>query len=160
MKTDVVNKVFTLPNGQKVTALVPQVYLVPRHSDITAQGALISANTIIGTLDNVQNSGVIAGRKLTQINAEQINNQGIILGDTVDLSAKQHLINLGGKIEAVDKLSLSAGKNLEIASTLRETKTSTDFARRVVDKMSQLKVSGEKGKLSLQADGDLTVKGA
>ncbi|MBN6710200.1 filamentous hemagglutinin N-terminal domain-containing protein, partial [Haemophilus haemoglobinophilus] len=155
-----VNKVFTLPNGQKVTALVPQVYLVPRHSDITAQGALISANTIIGTLDNVQNSGIIAGRKLTQINAEQINNQGVILGDTVDLSAKQHLINLGGKIEAVDKLSLSAGKNLEIASTLRETKTSTDFARRVVDKMSQLKVSGEKGKLSLQADGDLTVKGA
>ncbi|QIM62818.1 hypothetical protein A1D29_05670 [Pasteurellaceae bacterium Orientalotternb1] len=45
-----VNKEVTLPNGQKVTALTPQVYLVARNSDITSRGAVISANEIVGNV--------------------------------------------------------------------------------------------------------------
>ena len=106
-----------------MTALVPQVYLVARNSDITSRGAVISANQIIGNVDNLQNSGVIAGRDLTRLHSNQLENRGTILGDTVDLSAKQNLINLGGKIEAVKDLSLYAGKNLEISSTLSSTQS-------------------------------------
>ena len=34
-----VNKEITLADGRKVTALVPQVYLVARNSDINSRGA-------------------------------------------------------------------------------------------------------------------------
>lgn len=93
-----VNKEVTLVDGRKVTALVPQVYLVARNSDITSFGAVISANEIGGKVNNLQNSGVIAGRDLTRIHSNQLENRGTILGETVDLSAKQTLVNLGGKM--------------------------------------------------------------
>ncbi|MDU6725010.1 MAG: hypothetical protein E6456_10370, partial [Streptococcus mitis] len=75
---------------------------------------MISANQIVGNVGELNNSGVIAGRNLTRIYTNQLENQGTILGETVDLSAQQNLINLGGRIEAVKSLSLSAGKNLDI----------------------------------------------
>ncbi|GAB1650176.1 hemagglutinin repeat-containing protein [Mannheimia haemolytica] len=156
-----VNKEITLADGRKVTALVPQVYLVARNSDITSRGAVISANQIIGNVDNLQNSGVIAGRDLTRIHSNQLENRGTILGDTVDLSAKQNLINLGGKIEAVKDLSLYAGKNLEISSTLSSSQSADgNFARTVLDQLASVKVTGEGGRLTLHSDDNLTIKAA
>lgn len=120
-----VNKEITLADGRKVTALVPQVYLVARNSDITSRGAVISANQIIGNVDNLQNSGVIAGLDLTRLHSNELENRGTILGDTVDLSAKQNLVNLGGKIEAVKDLSLYAGKTLKSALPSHQVKVLT-----------------------------------
>ncbi|QTM00724.1 hemagglutinin repeat-containing protein [Mannheimia sp. ZY171111] len=156
-----VNKEITLADGRKVTALVPQVYLVARNSDITSRGAVISANQIIGNVDNLQNSGVITGLDLTRLHSNQLENRGTILGDTVDLSAKQNLINLGGKIEAVKDLSLYAGKNLEISSTLSSSQsTDGNFARTVLDQLASVKVTGEGGRLTLHSDDNLTIKAA
>ncbi|MFW9277922.1 hemagglutinin repeat-containing protein, partial [Glaesserella parasuis] len=87
--------------------------------------------------------------------------QGTILGETVDLSAQQNLINLGGRIEAVKSLSLSAGKNLEISSTLSSAESADgNFARTVLDRLASVKVNGEGGQLNLQSAGNLTVKAA
>ncbi|MFP4733220.1 two-partner secretion domain-containing protein [Pasteurella multocida] len=156
-----VNKEVTLPNGQKVTVLTPQVYLVARNSDITSRGAVISANEIVGNVDKLENSGVIAGRDLTRIHSNQLENQGTILGDTVDLSAKQNLINLGGRIEAANSLSLQAGKKLEIASTLSHSKSADgNFERTILDQIGIVKVTGANGRLNLKSDGELTIKGA
>ncbi|WP_279417610.1 hemagglutinin repeat-containing protein [Glaesserella parasuis] len=156
-----VNKEITLADGRKITALVPQVYLVARDSDISSRGAVISANQIVGNVNELNNSGVIAGRDLTRIHSNQLENQGTILGETVDLSAQQNLINLGGRIEAVKSLSLSAGKNLEISSTLSSAESADgNFARTVLDRLASVKVSGEGGQLNLQSAGDLTVKAA
>ncbi|QTM00730.1 hypothetical protein GM698_03465 [Mannheimia sp. ZY171111] len=156
-----VNKEITLADGRKVTALVPQVYLVARNSDITSRGAVISANQIIGNVDNLQNSGVIVGRDLTRLHSNQLENRGTILGDTVDLSAKQNLINLGGKIEAVKDLSLYAGKNLEISSTLSSSQSADgNFARTVLDQLASVKVTGEGGRLTLHSGDNLTIKAA
>lgn len=156
-----VNKEITLADGRKVTALVPQVYLVARNSDITSRGAVISANQIIGNVDNLQNSGVIAGLDLTRLHSNQLENRGTILGDTVDLSAKQNLINLGGKIEAVKDLSLYAGKNLEISSTLSSSQSADgNFARTVLDQLASVKVTGEGGRLILHSGDNLTIKAA
>ncbi|QLB45117.1 hemagglutinin repeat-containing protein [Mannheimia pernigra] len=156
-----VNKEITLADGRKVTALVPQVYLVARNSDITSRGAVISANQIIGNVDNLQNSGVIAGLDLTRLHSNQLENRGTILGDTVDLSAKQNLVNLGGKIEAVKDLSLYAGKNLEISSTLSSSQSADgNFARTVLDQLASVKVTGEGGRLTLHSDDNLTIKAA
>ncbi len=156
-----VNKEVTLADGRKITALVPQVYLVARDSDISSRGAVISANQIVGNVGELNNSGVIAGRDLTRIHSNQLENQGTILGETVDLSAQQNLINLGGRIEAVKSLSLSAGKNLEISSTLSSAESADgNFARTVLDRLASVKVSGEGGQLNLQSAGNITVKAA
>ena len=156
-----VNKEVTLADGKKVTALVPQVYLVARNSDITSFGAVISANEVIGNVDNVQNSGVKAGRDLTRIHSNQLENRGTILGDSVDLSAKQTLINLGGKIEAVKALSLSAGEKLEIASTLSSSESQDGhFSRTQLDRVGSVRVTGEGGSLALHSDGNLSLKAA
>ncbi|WP_165888222.1 hemagglutinin repeat-containing protein [Mannheimia granulomatis] len=156
-----VNKEITLADGRKVTAFVPQVYLVARNSDITSRGAVISANKIIGSADKVENSGVIAGLDLTRLHSNQLENRGTVLGNAVDLSAKQNLINLGGKIEAVKDLSLYAGKHLEISSTLSSSQSADgNFARTVLDQLASVKVTGEGGRLALHSDDNLTIKAA
>ncbi|WP_162621153.1 hemagglutinin repeat-containing protein [Mannheimia varigena] len=156
-----VNKEITLADGRKVTALVPQVYLVARNSDITSRGAVISANQIIGSVDKVENSGVIAGLDLTRLHSNQLENRGVVLGKNVDLSAQQTLINLGGKIEAVDSLSLYGGKGVEIASTLShsDNKEGT-FVRTQLDQLASVKLTGDNGRLSVQSGGDITLKAA
>ncbi len=144
-----------------MTALVPQVYLVARDTDVTSRGAVISANQIFADAGELNNGGVIAGRDLTRLNSNQLENHGAVLGDHVDLSAAQNLVNLGGRIEAVKSLSLSAGKNLAIASTLSSAQSADgNFARTVLDQISTVKVTGESGRLALHSDSNLTVKAA
>ena len=156
-----VNKEVTLADGRKITALVPQVYLVARDSDISSRGAVISANQIEGNVGELNNSGVIAGRDLIQIHSSQLQNEGSILGDTVDLSAQQNLINLGGRIEAVKSLSLSAGKNLDISSTLSSSESADgNVARTVLDRLASVKVTGAGGRLALHSNENLTIKAA
>ena len=155
-----VNKEITLADGRKVTALVPQVYLVARNSDINSRGGVVSANQILGNVDTLENSGVIAGRDLTRIHSNQLQNEGSILGDTVDLSAKQNLINLGN-IEAVKSLSLAAGKNLDIRSTLSSSESADgNVARTVLDRLASVKVTGAGGRLALHSNENLTIKAA
>ena len=155
-----VNKEISLADGRKVTALVPQVYLVARNSDINSRGGVVSANQILGNVDTLENSGVIAGRDLTRIHSNQLQNEGSILGDTVDLSAKQNLINLGN-IEAVKSLSLAAGKNLDIRSTLSSSESADgNVARTVLDRLASVKVTGAGGRLALHSNENLTIKAA
>ncbi|WP_346556663.1 S-layer family protein [Mannheimia haemolytica] len=154
-----VNKEITLADGRKVTALVPQVYLVARNSDITSRGAVISANQIIGSANTIENSGVIAGLDLTRLHSNQLENRGVVLGNNVDLSTQQTLINLGGKIEAVDSLSLYGGKGVEIASTLSHSEnTENTFIRTQLDQLANVAVTGNNGRFNIQSGGDITLK--
>jgi len=122
---------------------------------------VISANQIVGNVGELNNSGVIAGRNLTRIYTNQLENQGTILGETVDLSAQQNLINLGGRIEAVKSLSLSAGKNLDISSTLSSSESADgNVARTVLDRLASVKVTGAGGHLALHSNENLTIKAA
>ena len=120
-----VNKEVTLPSGKTLTVLTPQVYLVARNLDVTPQGALISAREIVGNINgDIQNSGTIAGQNLTALSAKNIQNHGIVLGNTVNLNAEQRLINLGGKIQALDSATLIGGQSVDIAS---QTSSSTNI---------------------------------
>ena len=156
-----VNKDITLADGHRVSALVPQVYLLAKDSDITAHGTVISAKEIRGNTASLHNNGVIAGRDLTYFNTESLKNSGTILGNRIDLSAKQSLVNLAGKIETVDFLRLSANKKLEITGTLSDTKSKYgNIERTSLDKTATVSVTGENGRLILQSDGDITLKAA
>ncbi|WP_427835145.1 hemagglutinin repeat-containing protein [Actinobacillus pleuropneumoniae] len=156
-----VNKNITLADGRKVSALVPQVYLSTKGVDIASHSAVIAAKEISGNIASLQNNGVIAGRELTHLNAELLENSGTISGNKIDLSAKQSLVNLAGKIEAVDFLRLSADKKLEIAGTLSDTQSKYGNTERTsLDKTATVSVTGEDGRLILQSNGDLTAKAA
>ncbi|WP_065236907.1 hemagglutinin repeat-containing protein [Gallibacterium genomosp. 3] len=75
------------------------------------------------------------------------------------LSAKQQLVNLGGRIEAVDKLLLAAGKQLELNSTLSQSESDQGrFAHQTLDQLGVVKITGKNGTLNLYSDGDLTIK--
>ena len=62
------------------------------------------------------------------------------------------------KRHRVKDLSLYAGKNLEISSTLSSTQSADgNFARTMLDQLASVKVTGEGGRLNLHSD-DLTIK--
>lgn len=72
-----VKREVTLKDGTKTEVLAPQVYVVGRNADIDSRGAVISANdVIIDTQGDVKNSGVISGRNLTHLSANNIENTG------------------------------------------------------------------------------------
>ncbi|WP_273402515.1 hemagglutinin repeat-containing protein [Actinobacillus porcinus] len=155
-----VNKEVTLPSGKTLTVLTPQVYLVARNLDVTPQGALISAREIVGNINgDIQNSGTIAGQNLTALSAKNIQNHGIVLGNTVNLNAEQRLINLGGKIQALDSATLIGGQGVDIASqTSRSANTDNagnTFAHTSIDRQADIHAGG---KLTVYSPKDVTVK--
>ncbi|QPB43232.1 hemagglutinin repeat-containing protein [Rodentibacter haemolyticus] len=157
-----VNKEITLPSGKTLTVLTPQVYLVSRNLDVTTQGALISAREISGNIKgNITNSGTIAGRNLTALSAEHLNNQGIVLGSSVNLLAKQKLVNLGGKIQALDSAVLMGNQGVEIASQTSSSANydgfGNQFAHTNLNRQAEIDV---KGQLQIISPKDVTLKAA
>ncbi|BFU64113.1 hemagglutinin repeat-containing protein [Rodentibacter abscessus] len=157
-----VNKEITLPSGKTLTVLTPQVYLVSRNLDVTTQGALISAREISGNIKgNITNSGTIAGRNLTALSAEHLNNQGIVLGSSVNLLAKQKLVNLGGKIQALDSAVLMGNQGVEIASQTSSSANydafGNQFAHTNLNRQAEIDV---KGALQIFSPKDVTLKAA
>ncbi len=59
----------------------------------------------------MSNSGIVAGRKLVQINADSIKNLGgQVSGDAVSLAAKQDIDKVGGTIQGVSAALVLAGR--------------------------------------------------
>ncbi len=124
---------------------------------------MISANdVIINTQGDMKNSGVIAGRNLTHLSANNIENLGGKLqGRELYLFAKNRLDNLGGELNATENL-VGHAKNINIASTLSETADNEHFKHKTINRVGAINV-GEKnnpGQLLLQATEDITFKGA
>ncbi|MGV6989426.1 two-partner secretion domain-containing protein [Testudinibacter sp. P80/BLE/0925] len=150
-----------LADGSTSTVLVPQVYIVARDSDVTARGAVISANRIIAnTTGDIENSGVIAGRQLTALSAENIRNLGGTLqGGQLLLEARQDLTNLGGSWLADKTLSAQA-KNIQIESTLSETEDSGEFYKKGLNQLAKVRLNDHDGELIFRSQEDITIKGA
>ncbi|TDR28910.1 hemagglutinin repeat-containing protein [Hydromonas duriensis] len=113
-----VEQVVTLPDGTTTTVLVPKVYVAVKPGDIDGSGALISANSInLKLTGDLNNSGTIAGRNVTQITAENINNQGRLTANQLDLNARTDLNNIGGVIDANTSATIKAGRDVNVVST-------------------------------------------
>ncbi|MFC7287069.1 hemagglutinin repeat-containing protein [Herminiimonas glaciei] len=150
-----------LPDGTITTALVPQVYVMPRPGDLSTGGSLLAGQNVnIQLTGDLKNSGTIAGRNVMQINADNVQNLGEIAGKTVSVAAQQDLINLGGRIVAEDSLTASAGRDLVVEST---TSSATSSAGRSsssltqIDRVAGLYVTGDKGILVASAGNDFSV---
>ncbi|OBW99715.1 hypothetical protein QV05_09455 [Gallibacterium genomosp. 1] len=141
----------TLKDGTQVQVLVPQVYLVKRDVDIQPTGAIISAREIeIDSEGDINNSGVIAGRNLTQISAQNVVNTGTLSADQLNFQLAKRFYQQGGELNAAN-LYLNAG-SIQIEGRMSEAKANPNYAHRQLDQQALLQV---KQALILQSQGDI-----
>ena len=141
----------SLPDGSTQTLLVPKVYVVARKGDVNTAGALISAEQISLTgLERMLNNGTVAGRRVVDLGAKNIDNDGQIRGGGVRLRAAQDINLTGGSVIAENILQLQA-ENIRLRST---TATGGDRqnGNTTVDRVAGLYVTApEGGILQVQA---------
>lgn len=159
-----VEQTVTLPDGSSQKVLVPQVYVKVQPGDLDGSGALLAGKDVNLNLNlsgDLTNSGTIAGRNVVSLTAENVNNLGgRIGGNDVSVAARQDLNNVGGRISAVNSLSATAGRDLNIQTTTQSTNTqvgSASFSRTGVDRVAGLYVSGANGTLVASAGRDLNI---
>ncbi|BDU53212.1 hemagglutinin repeat-containing protein [Limnohabitans sp. INBF002] len=157
-----VEQTVTLPDGSNQKVLVPQVYVKVQPGDLDASGALLAGKDVnINLSGDLTNSGTIAGRNVVSLTAENVNNLGgRIGGNDVSVAARQDLNNIGGSIGAINSLSATAGRDLNIQTTTQSTNTqvgSANFSRTGVDRVAGLYVSGANGTLVASAGRDMNI---
>ena len=131
----------TLPNGNKVKALIPKVYVAVKPGDIDGSGSLLSANRInLNLTGDLNNSGTISGRTVTQITAENLNNLGgRITADQLNLKANSDINNVGGIIDANTSANLQAGRDINVTITAASGATGYGSAT-IIDRVAGIYV--------------------
>ena len=123
-------KAVTLPDGSSQKVLVPQVYLLPRSCDLNSDGTLI------------------AGRTLLDLSAANVQNlNGRFTSAAVQIATRNDLSNLGGRIEAQDSLTLSAGRDIVIETTTDIGSgqiVKSCFSRTQIDRVAGLYVTSDR----------------
>ncbi|WP_158074694.1 two-partner secretion domain-containing protein [Basilea psittacipulmonis] len=152
-----VNQEVTLPDGQKQNVLVPKVYLKVRSGDVDEQGALISAQDVLGQAQTIENTGIIAGRKVVDLNAVTLDHEGRIQAQATQLKAETLNVT-GGQIHAQDALLLQ-GDKINIRSTV-STSGDEQNGRTVIDRVAGLYVTGKEGVLSVVGQQDVAINAA
>ena len=156
-----VEKNVPLPDGSTQKVLAPQLYVRLRPGDLDSSGSLLSANDMqLNLSGDLTNSGKIAGRKVMQLRADNLHNiAGSISSDQLQIATVQDINNIGGNISAVSHLQAIAGRDFNIASTLRNG--SSDVAQvQDIDRVAALYVTGTNGNLSAWAGRDLKLTAA
>ncbi|SEL90289.1 filamentous hemagglutinin [Roseateles sp. YR242] len=157
-----VEKDVTLPNGQTTKALVPQVYVHVKPGDLDGSGALISGQSVaLNLTGDLVNQGSIAGRDVLSITAENVKNLGgRLTGGDVAVQARTDLDNLGGLIDAGNSLQVSAGRDLNVTTTLRSNSNAQGSVTNI-NRVAGLYVSAPSGGVLVASAGrDLTLTGA
>ncbi|MDU4961607.1 MAG: hemagglutinin repeat-containing protein [Sporomusaceae bacterium] len=155
----------TLPGGEIVRVLVPQVYLLLADGQVMSGGTLISGNDIAMELTgDLANSGTLKANQNLHVSASNIHNQGGgITADQIGLLAQTDITNIGGHIDAVSGLSLTAGRDITVASTTYSTDRQigqSSFSRTGIAGLGSLSVSGDNASLNLAAGRDINLAGA
>ena len=158
-----VNQEITLPSGKKLNVLTPKIYLASNRTQVTPTGSVISGDSIVGSVTNMTNEGTVLAANLVNLHGQNLENKGLVFANNVNLNAEQKLVNLGGKIMAADSVSLYGGKSVELGATTAEKQSQlalTETGNKIVDRQSEVMVTGKDGKISIQSNGDITVKAA
>jgi filamentous hemagglutinin len=158
-----VEQTVTLPDGSTQKALVPQLYVRTQPGDLDGSGSLLSGKDVnINLSGDLTNTGQIAGRNVVNLAANKLNNLGgRIQADDMQLSALQDLNNVGGSIAAVNSLSATAGRDLNVTSTVQQGgSTDGSVGLQKIERVASLQVSGANGQLSLTAGKDINLTAA
>ncbi|MDR0775747.1 MAG: filamentous hemagglutinin N-terminal domain-containing protein, partial [Azonexus sp.] len=156
-----------LPDGSKTTALVPKVYVLAQPGDLKGNGTLISANAIdLNLMGDLTNSGTLAGRQVVQLSGENLNNLGgRITGAAVQMQADNDINNIGGTIDAQNALLLSAGHDINVASTTHSETNQvgkSSFSGTNLNRLAGLYITNPDGAgiLTAQASNDINLQAA
>ncbi|UPK82635.1 hemagglutinin repeat-containing protein [Proteus vulgaris] len=114
----------TLPNGSVEKVLVPQVYARVLPGDLQNSGALLSGSEVIlNNIPELKNQGTILSKNGLQASTDNLINQGLIKGKTVDLTALHDIKNEGGQIAGQSRVNLQAGDSLISTATIKGDET-------------------------------------
>ncbi|WP_159236243.1 two-partner secretion domain-containing protein [Raoultella terrigena] len=160
-----VNTTVKMPDGSLQSVLVPQVYAKVKPGDIDGSGALLAGNNVSIRLNgDLFNSGTLNGRRVLQLDADNITNRaGTLTGDDVRLSARNDINNIGGIIQGDSSLQAVAGRDINATTTLADARSVSGdnrFSRTTIDSVSGIYVQGDDGSLTLHAGRDITLSGA
>lgn len=158
----------TLPDGTVTKVLVPQVYVRLQDSDVASSGAVLTGSNIdlqIASGD-LNASGIIAGRDIVNISADNIHNvRGLVSGNNVHINAANDINIEGGSIAGKDSLIATAGNDININSStvdlnVRIAGSSSHVQSRVIDRVAGLYVSNPDAILVASAGNDLNFMAA
>lgn len=142
-------------DGKEETVIYPKVYL-RGHDDLTltADGSLISANTlVIQTKEAVRNAGTLFG-KTVQIQAGSLDNSGHIQAQKIAMVSEND-IHQTGQVTASDRLQMQAKGNITIEST------ATHLANQdVLNRTAGIAVTRTDGVAIISAGQNLNLAGA
>ena len=158
-----VNQEITLPSGKKLNVLTPKIYLATNRTRVTPTGSVISGDSIVGTVKDMTNEGTVLAANLVNLYGQDLENKGLVFANNVNLNAKQKLVNIGGKIVATDSVFLYGGKSVELGATTTETQSQlgrTETGNKLVDRQSEVTVTGKGGEITIKSGGDITLKAA
>ena len=149
-----------LPDGNIVKALVPEVYLAHGKNGTLTGSALISAENIdIRATNDILSRGTVIAGDTMRLSASDINNEGgTIKGSTILEEALRDIRNTG-TMEAENKLSLKAGQDIDLASTLHEERNQQGYTETIASS-GKAAVTGNQGTLSMEAGRDITAEAA
>jgi len=149
-----------LPDGNIVKALVPEVYLAHGKNGTLTGSALISAENIdIRATNDILSRGTVIAGDTMRLSASDINNEGgTIKGSTILEEALRDIRNTG-TMEAENKLSLKAGQDIDLASTLHKERNKQGYTQTIASS-GKAAVTGNQGTLSMEAGRDITAEAA
>ena len=149
-----------LPDGNIVKALVPEVYLAHGKNGTLTGSALISAENIdIRATNDILSRGTVIAGDTMRLSASDINNEGgTIKGSTILEEALRDIRNTG-TMEAENKLSLKAGQDIDLASTLHKERNKQGYTQTIASS-GKAAVTGNQGTLSIEAGRDIRMQAA
>ncbi|SEL22520.1 filamentous hemagglutinin family N-terminal domain-containing protein [Roseateles sp. YR242] len=152
-----VEQTVTLADGSQQRVLVPQVYVVPRPEDVSAEGALIAGDRIrIALGGELLNQGSIHAGGALQVQAKSATHSGSLRAASLALTTEEDLRVQGGAISSTGDLRLQAGGDLALRSTAGHADTAQSH-RTVLDRLTRLDAGGN---MVLTAGRDLTLTAA
>ena len=162
-----VEKQVMLPDGQIVTALVPQVYIVDDGQTNIGAAVISGQNIDFNIVNDILNSGTIKASDTVKISATNINNiGGQIKASDVGLKATNDINNIGGSITAKDSIYLDAGNDINIKASTNVKETTSTAIDIVHEKQisfgaaGSIVLTGDSASLVMNAGNDVNLKGA
>ena len=149
-----------LPDGNIVKALVPEVYLAHGKNGTLTGSALISAENIdIRATNDILSRGTVIAGDTMRLSASDINNEGGTIKSSTILEEALRDIRNTGTMEAENKLSLKAGQDIDLASTLHKERNQQGYTETIASS-GKAAVTGNQGTLSIEAGRDITAEAA
>ena len=140
--------------GRTYTVLYPRVYLKPSSFRLTADGSLVSGNTLtVDTEKDMENQGTLLGNTII-MKGKDLVNLGDILGKDIRLRADND-IHENGYIQGEDRVFLNAGKNISMENAVLYGKNQD-----ILGRTAGMAVNGDHGVLLLDAGENIHLTGS